>query len=63
MKLLGQELKLLKALHTKIVDGCQLALCVYEAEGGWHVYGVEEDGTTVFIGTKAEAKERYGRGW
>jgi hypothetical protein len=53
--------KLVKTLHTKVVGGCRMDLCLYETEDGQHVYGVEEDGKTVFTGTKAEAKERYGR--
>lgn len=57
-------MKLLKVLHEKTgVYGHRLSLCLYEAEDGRHVYGVEEDGELVFTGTKAEAKERYGRGW
>jgi hypothetical protein len=55
--------KLLKTLHTKVSKGRRLALCLYEAEDGQHVYGVAEDGGVVFTGTKAEAKGRYGRGW
>lgn len=56
-------MKLMKTLHTKVVGGRRLDLCLYEAEDGRHVYGVEENGTVVFTGTKAEAKERYGRKW
>lgn len=52
-----------KTLHTKVVGDHRLALCLYETGDGRHVYGVEEDGQLVFAGTKAEAKERYGRGW
>jgi len=63
VKLLGQELKLLKTLHIKVVDGRQLALCIYEDRSGWHVYGVEVDGLLVCTGTKAEAKAYYGRDW
>lgn len=49
-----------KMLHTKVVGDRRLALCLYEAEDGRHVYGVEENDVLVFTGTKAEAKERYG---
>lgn len=56
-------MKLIKTLHTKVVGGVRLDLCLYEAEDGQHVYGVEENGTVVFLGTKAEAKNRYGRKW
>lgn len=57
-------MKLLKTLHEKTDgSGRSLALCLYEAEDGAHVYGVEIDGRLVFTGTKAEAKARYGRGW
>jgi hypothetical protein len=56
-------MKCLKTLHTKVVGGRRLDLCLYETEDGQHVYGVEEDGKTVFTGTKAEAKNRYGRKW
>ena len=56
-------MNLLKILHTKVVGSHQLALCLYETEDGRHVYGVESDWKTVFTGTKAEAKERYGRSW
>ena len=56
-------MKPLKTLHTKVVGDRQLALHLYEAEDGSHVYGVEVDGKLVFTGTKAEAKEYYGRGW
>lgn len=54
---------LLKTLHTKVVGDRRLDLCLYEAEDGSHVYGVEVDGKVVFTGTKAEAKNRYGRKW
>lgn len=60
---LRDGLKLLKTLHTKVVGDRRLALCLYETEDGRHVYGVEEDDVLVFTGTKAEAKEYYGRGW
>ena len=56
-------MKLLKTLHSKVVGDRRLALCLYETEDGRHVYGVEADGVLVCTGTKAEAKERYGRGW
>lgn len=56
-------MKLMKTLHTKVVGGCRLDLCLYETEDGRHVYVVEENGTPVFTGTKAEAKNRYGRKW
>ena len=57
-------MKLLKTLHKKTnVFGRSLSLCLYEAEDGAHVYGVEDDGKIVFTGTKAEAKAHYGRGW
>lgn len=57
-------MKLLKVLHEKTDGpGHSLSLCLYEAEDGSHVYGVEVDGKTVFTGTKAEAKNRYGRKW
>lgn len=56
-------MKLVKTLHTKVVGGHRLGLCLYETEDGRHVYGVEENGMTVFTGTKAEAKNRYGRKW
>ena len=57
-------MKLLKTLHEKTDGrGHSLSLCLYEADDGSHVYGVEEDGRLVFTGTKAEAKECYGRGW
>lgn len=55
-------MKLLRTLHAKVAGGRRLALCLYEAEDGRRVYGVEDDGEVVFTGTKAEAKERYGRG-
>lgn len=54
-------MQLIKTLHSKVVGGRRLDLCLYEAEDGSHVYGVEVDDKTVFTGTKAEAKERYGR--
>jgi len=68
MRLMGdivlrRGLKLLRTLHEKPARGGQLALCLYEAEDGRHVYGVEENGVLVGTGTKAEAKEFYGRGW
>ena len=53
----------MKTLHTKVVGGRRLDLCLYEAEDGSHVYGVEVDSKVVFTGTKAEAKDRYGRKW
>lgn len=56
-------MKRLKSLHAKVVGDRRLSLRLYETEDGRHVYGVEENGTTVFTGTKAEAKKRYGRGW
>lgn len=56
-------MKLLKTLHTKVVGDRRLDLCLYEAEDGSHVYGVEVDSKVVFTGTKAEAKDRYGRRW
>lgn len=56
-------MKLLKTLHSKSVGVSRLALRLYETEDGRHVYGVEENGKTVFTGTKDEAKKRYGRGW
>ena len=56
-------MKLLKTLHSKAVGVSQLALCLYETEDGRHVYGVEENDVLVFTGTKAAAKEYYGRGW
>lgn len=57
-------MKLLKTLHEKTDgSGHSLSLCCYEAEDGSHVYGVEIDGRLVFAGTKAEAKEYYGRSW
>ena len=56
-------MKRLKSLHAKVVGDRRLALCLYEAEDGRRVYGVEENGETAFTGTKAEAKERYGRRW
>lgn len=56
-------MKLVKTLHTKVVGGRRLDLCLYEAEDGRHVYGVEENGAVVITGTKAEAKAYYGRGW
>ena len=59
----GLGVKLLKTLHSKAVGDRRLALCLYETEDGRHVYGVEENDVLVFTGTKAEAKERYGRGW
>lgn len=55
-------MKLLKTLHSKAVGVSRLALCLYETEDGRHVYGVEENDVLVFIGTKAGAKEYYGRG-
>ena len=60
---LRNGLRLLKTIHEKTAGGSRLALCLYETEDGRHVYGVEENGELVFTGTKAEAKERYGRGW
>ena len=68
MRLMGdivlrRGLKFLKTIHEK-PGGCgRLALCLYEAEDGRHIYGVEENGVLVGTGTKAEAKEFYGRGW
>ena len=56
-------MKRLKTLHTTVAGDHRLALCLYEAEDGRHVYGVEENGEIVFTGTKAEAKEHYGRSW
>lgn len=56
-------MKRLETLHTKVVGASRLALCLYETEDGRHVYGVEENDVLVFTGTKAEAKEYYGRGW
>lgn len=56
-------MKLVKTLHTKVVGGRRLSLCIYETDDGRNVYGVEENGTTVFTGTKSEAKDRYGRKW
>lgn len=56
-------MKPLKTLHEKVAGDRRLALRLYETEDGRHVYGVEENGTVVFTGTKAEAKGRYGRGW
>jgi hypothetical protein len=55
--------KLVKTLHTKVVGGCRMSLCLYETEDGRHIYGVEENDVLVFTGTKAEAKNRYGRRW
>ena len=66
LRLLGDTirrrgLKLIKTLHEKTdVPGHSLHLCRYEAEDGSYVYGVEVDGKLVFVGTKAEAKARYG---
>lgn len=57
-------MKLLKTLHEKTDGrGHLLSLCLYEAEDGSHVYGVEVDSKVAFTGTKAEAKAYYGRGW
>lgn len=56
-------MKLLKTLHSKVVGVSRLSLCLYEADDGQHVYGVEENDVLVFAGTKAEAKEYYGKGW
>lgn len=57
-------MKRLKILHEKTdASGRLLSLCLYEAEDGSHVYGVEIDGKLAFTGTKAEAKAYYGRGW
>ena len=56
-------MKLIKTLHTKVVGNHRLDLCLYEAEDGRHVYGVEDNEKVVFTGTKTEAKERYGRRW
>lgn len=56
-------MKCLKTLHTKVIGDRRLDLCLYEAEDGRHVYGVEENAVLVFTGTKAEAKAYYGRGW
>ena len=57
-------MKLIKTLHEKTDGrGHSLSLCLYETEDGRHVYGVEENGVLVFTGTKAGAKEYYGRGW
>lgn len=57
-------MKLLKTLHEKTDGrGHLLSLCLYEAEDGSHVYGVEENDILVFTGTKAEAKAYYGRRW
>ena len=56
-------MKQLKILHEKQAGGHRMSLCLYEADDGSHVYGVEEDGRLVFTGTKAEAKQRYGKGW
>ena len=54
-------MKLLKVLHEKSDGrGHSLSLCLYEAEDGSHVYGIEVDGKVVFMGTKAEAKAHYG---
>ena len=57
-------MKLLKTIHEKTDGrGHSLSLCFYEAEDGSHVYGVEVDGKVSFTGTKAEAKDFYGRRW
>ena len=56
-------MKRLKTLHTKVVDASRLALCLYEAEDGQHVYGVEKNDVLVFTGTKAGAKAYYGKSW
>lgn len=54
-------MKLLKVLHEKTDEhGVPMSLCLYEAEDGSHVYGVEVGGKLVFTGTKAEAKAHYG---
>lgn len=68
MRLMGDivqrtGLKALKTLHSKAAGASRLALCLYETEDGQHVYGVEENDILVFTGTKAEAKNRYGRKW
>lgn len=59
---LRDGLKPLKTIHEKTADGRRLAFVLFEEDGGRHVYGVEENDVLVFTGTKAEAKEYYGRG-
>ena len=53
---------MVKMIHSKLVGGSAMALCLYD-RGGSNVYGVESEGRVVMTGTKAEAKQFYGRGW
>lgn len=55
-------LRMVKMIHSKLVGGSAMALCLYD-RGGSNVYGVESEGRVVMTGTKAEAKQFYGRGW
>ena len=51
--------EVVQVLHEK--GARQLAK--FRCMSGDIVYGVREAGEIVFLGTKAEAKKYYGRGW
>lgn len=57
---LGSELKEVKVMHERVVNGARMTLAVYEHEDGTRVYGVTKDGEVQMTGTKAEAKAFYG---